>query len=135
LRAPDIWPGYDVLAQPPQPAPPQRVSVKTRTFAKSGNFVPYVEKDVFDWLAIVILPGPGCEQRRIFIVPSEVADERSYPAPQRAGRGFFVHKLIKRPEEEEPEGLGDFENNFSLAHEANAAACRKWTSATEGADR
>jgi hypothetical protein len=115
LRAPEIWPGYDVIAQPLQPAPPQRISVKTRTFAKSGNFVGYGEQDVFDWLAIVILSGPGCEQRRIFIVPREVADKRSYPAPHRAGRGFFVHKLMKRPEQE-PEGLADFENNFVLAH-------------------
>src|SRR6516164_4566917 len=68
----------------------------------------------FDWLAVVILPGPGCERRRIFIVPRETADKRSYPAPERAGRGFFVHKLVKYPEEES-EGLADFKNNFSLA--------------------
>ena len=93
--------------------------MKTRTFARSGNFVGYGEKDVFDWLAIVILPGPGCEQRRIFIVSRKVADKRSYIATYRAG-GFFVHKLIKSPEQE-PEGLADFENNFSL--EANAGTC------------
>jgi hypothetical protein len=117
LRAPEIWPGYDVIAQPPLPAPSQRISVKTRTYARSGNFVGYGESDVFDWLAIVILPGPGCEQRRLFIVPREVADKRSYAAAYRAGRGFFVHKLIKHPEHE-PEGLGDFENNFNLARVA-----------------
>jgi hypothetical protein len=114
LRVPDIWPGYDVIAQPPQPTVPQRIQVKTRTFAKSANFVPYADKDEFDWLAIVILPDPGCEQRRIFIVPRETANARSYPAPQRSGRGFFVHKLIKPPEQE-AQGLADFENNFSLA--------------------
>jgi hypothetical protein len=114
LRVPEIWPGYDVIAQPPQPADPQRISVKTRTFAKSGNFVGYSETDPFEWLAIVILPGPGCEQRRIFVVPRDVANKRSYAAPHRGGRGFFVHKLIKRPDEER-EGLADFENNFVLS--------------------
>lgn len=94
---PDIWPGYDIIAQPPHPAAPQRISVKTRIFAKSGNFVAYSETDPFDWIAIVILPGPGCEQRRIFVVPRNVADARSYQAPHRNGRGFFVHKLIKSP--------------------------------------
>jgi hypothetical protein len=113
FSAPEIWPGYDVIAQPPQPSLPQRISVKTRTFAKSGNFVGYSKKDVFDWLAVVILPGTGCPQRRIFIVPRQVADKRSYAAPHRGGRGFFVHKLIKGPEQER-EGLADFENNFKL---------------------
>jgi hypothetical protein len=114
LRVPDIWPGYDVIAQPPRPAAPQRISVKTRTFAKSGNFVGYNETDPFDWLAIVILPGPGCERRRIFVVPREIANKRSYSAAYRNGRGFFVHKLIKSPEQE-AEGLADFENNFALS--------------------
>jgi hypothetical protein len=72
------------------------------------------ETDPFDWLAIVILPGPGCDKRRIFIVPRKVADARSYWAAYRKGRGFFVHKLIKSPEQE-AEGLADFENNFTLA--------------------
>jgi hypothetical protein len=115
LRVPDIWPAYDVIAQPPQPAKPQRISVKTRTYAKSGNFVGYKESDVFDWLAVMILPGPGCDRRRIFVVPRDIADKRSYPAPQRAaGRGFWVHKLVKHSTDES-EGLADFENNFSLA--------------------
>jgi hypothetical protein len=63
----------------------------------------------------VILPGPGCERRRIFVVPREIADKRSHPAPYRAGRGFYVHKLIQGPEQE-AEGLADFENNFSLSY-------------------
>lgn len=116
LRTPNFWPDYDVTAQQPEASTLQRISVKTRTFAKSGNFVGYGNEDVFDWLAIVILPGPGCEQRRIFIVPREIANKRSYRADPRDGRGFFVHKLIKRPEQED-EGLADFENNFSLAYQ------------------
>ncbi|HLF58867.1 MAG TPA: hypothetical protein VI732_04480 [Alphaproteobacteria bacterium] len=113
MRVPDSWPGYDVIAQPPPPSRPQRISVKARTFAKSGNFVGYAVTDVFEWLAIVILSGPGDDRRRIFLVPREVADKRSHLARFRKGRGFFVHKLIKRPEEE-PEGLADYENNFCL---------------------
>jgi hypothetical protein len=114
LRAPEIWPGYDVIAQPPQPAAPQRISVKTRTFAQKNQFVGYSNDDVFDWLAIVILPGPGCPGRRYFVVPREVADQRSHAAEFRVGRGFMVHKLVKRPDEDR-EGLADFEGNFSLA--------------------
>jgi len=113
LRVPDFWPDYDVIAQRPQLTAPERISVKTRTFAKSGNFIGYAEKALFDWLAIVILPGPGCERRRLFIVPRHIADARSYAALQRAGRGFFVHKLVNPPEQN-PQGLADFENNFCL---------------------
>ncbi len=117
---PSNWPHYDVVAQPPGNEL-QRVSVKTRTFAKSGNFVGYNNSDQFDWLAIVILPGEGCETRRIFIVPREIAEKRSYVADPRNGRGFFVHKLIAAPEDWEGKpvpaggwGLADYENNFRL---------------------
>ena len=117
---PSNWPGYDVVAQPPGRAL-QRISVKTRTFARSGNFVGYSNDDKFDWLAIVILPAEGCETRRIFIVPYNIAQERSYLAEPRNGRGFFVHKLIAPPpislEEPVPSGgcgLADCENNFTL---------------------
>src|SRR6267154_1358058 len=51
---PSNWPSYDIVAQPPG-GELQRISVKTRTFAKSGNFVGYNDDDQFDWLAIVIL--------------------------------------------------------------------------------
>jgi hypothetical protein len=80
------------------------ISVKTRIFAKSGAFVGYDDSDVFDWLAIVILPGSGFTTRRIFIVPRKIADERSYTvnrtwrrSGRQAGRGFFVGKLIAAP--------------------------------------
>lgn len=93
---PSNWPAYDIVAQQPG-GELQRISVKTRTFAKSGNFVGYNDDDQFDWLAIVILPAEGCDQRRIFLVPYNVAQKRSYRAEQRQGRGFFVHKLIGWP--------------------------------------
>jgi hypothetical protein len=118
---PSNWPAYDIVAQPPG-GELQRISVKTRTFAKSGNFVGYNDDDQFDWLAIVILPAEGVEGRRIFIIPYDVALKRSYPAEQREGRGFFVHKLIGWPPSPIPDlaptggcGLADYEDNFGLS--------------------
>jgi hypothetical protein len=121
---PTNWPGYDVIAQPHNGAP-QRISVKTRTFAKSGNFIGYDNDDNFDWLAIVILPGAGLDRRRIFVVPYHAAQSRSYIAQPRDGRGFFVHKLIFMPPATIPDGpppaggwgLGDYEDNFTLRME------------------
>jgi hypothetical protein len=122
LWLPDFWPGYDVVAQPANILP-QRISVKTRTFAKSGAFVGYDDSDVFDWLAIVVLPGPGFASRRIFIVPRKIADERSYsvnrtwrPPGRQVGPGFFIGKLIAAPTLG-GQGLADYENNFSLAYD------------------
>lgn len=116
---PSDWPHYDVVAQTDKGL--QRISVKARTFARSGNFVGYNDDDKFDWLAIVVLPGKGHERRRIFIVPYEVAQKRSYEAKYRRGRGFFVHKLIDWPSSPIPDpapaggcGLADFEDNFLL---------------------
>lgn len=119
---PSNWPGYDVVAEPPGKKL-QRISVKTRSYAKSGNFVGYSNEDEFDWLAIVILPGPGLDQRRIFIIPRSVAEKRSYLAERRDGRGFFVHKLIALPPKPFPRGasvpaggwgIGEYENNYAL---------------------
>ncbi|HWX16486.1 MAG TPA: hypothetical protein VNY07_07860 [Chthoniobacterales bacterium] len=120
---PSNWPSYDIVAQPPG-RELQKVSVKTRTFAKSGNFVGYNDDDEFDWLAIVILPSGELTQRRIFVIPHDVAKQRSYIAEQREGRGFFVHKLIGWPPSAIPDpapsggcGLADYEDNFSLSLE------------------
>jgi hypothetical protein len=86
LKVPDNWPHYDIIAQPPHhwyepgpPGSPQKISVKTPTFTRSGNFVPYNSTDEFDWLAIVILPNKehNFDQRQIFIVPGEVANARA----------------------------------------------------------
>jgi hypothetical protein len=118
---PGNWPGYDVVAEDPVRGP-QRISVKTRTFAPSGNFVGFGNDDKFDWLAIVILPDNGRVTRRIFIVPNNIVQERSYLAKPRNGRGFFVHKLIAMPPSPLPKsiqkggwGLADYENNFDLS--------------------
>src|SRR4051812_600070 len=95
LKVPDGWPGYDVIAQPLDVAP-QRISVKSRTFKRGAAFVTYSALDLFDWLAIVLLPGDGFPTRRLFLVPRAIADEaaRTYSAeigerpgvPDRRGR-------------------------------------------------
>jgi len=131
LMVPDNWPSYDVIAQPPPEwqghnqgefAAPQRISVKTRTWAQSGNFVGYREVDAFDWLAMVILPKNPEQHRRIFIVPRRVADCRSYAAEHRKGRGFFVNRLMQLPPPHMTKppptggyGVADYEDNFSLS--------------------
>jgi hypothetical protein len=99
---PANWPGYDVVAQPPNAAP-QRVSVKSRDRTTYFDFDP----DTFDWLAIVILTQA---QRRFFIVPRDVAVAHSYlrDFPSRKGgpRGLHVRTVLKE--------LSVYENNFEL---------------------
>ena len=118
--APSGWRSYDVVAQCPKRGL-QRISVKTRSFA-SGNFVAYSEKEVFDWLAIVILPRSANATRRIFIVPRAVANRRSYESPQWKDRGFHVYQLIRwptfpltDPRSRGEGGLADYQNNFNLS--------------------
>jgi|SRR5579864_2574039 len=122
LKAPDFWPGCDVIAQP-KGRRPQRISVKTRTYGRTHQFVGYNDIDEFDWLAVVVLPGPGCNRRRFFIVPRRVADERGSVKNRRwrkdprrhLGRHFFIHRLVKLPTRDNPSGLQDYEDNFGLS--------------------
>lgn len=80
MKMPDNWPCYDVIARPRGGGPPQRISVKARTFKRGGDtFADYWGKDQFDWLAIVLLPGGDQLTRRTFIVPRSVADARTPP--------------------------------------------------------
>jgi len=110
LKMPDNWPCYDVIAQPKDGGPPQRISVKARTFKRGGDtFVDYWGKDQFDWLAIVLLPGADQIMRRAFIVPRSVADART---PVRK---------TKEPDDRYwrldaiADVLGEFEDNYSLS--------------------
>lgn len=75
LKVPDNWPHYDVIAQP-LGQPPQRISVKSRTFKRGAAFVSYNSYDLFDWLAIVILK-PETRERFIYIIPRALADENA----------------------------------------------------------
>jgi hypothetical protein len=115
---PSGWRSYDVVAQCPKRGL-QRISVKTRRYA-NGNFVAYSNSEVFDWLAIVILPRSANATRRIFIVPRDVANIRSYESPQWNGRGFLVHEIIRWPAFSLPDPrsdgrLADYEDNFNLS--------------------
>ncbi len=66
FMAPRDWPEYDVIVEPADRAHPERMSVKSSTFA-STNYIKWDNPDRFDWLAIVVLPAPGGDRRRIFI--------------------------------------------------------------------
>lgn len=78
LKVPDNWPGYDVIAQPVG-IDPQHISVKARTFKKGAAYVGYYTYDVFDWLAIVLLPSALLSERAIYIVPRDVAEPLARP--------------------------------------------------------
>ena len=98
------------------------LAAKARVNIAAPIFVGYGDNDTFDWLAIVILPGKGCDTRRIFVVSRKLAPQPSYVAKYRNGRGFFVHKLVDAPPSPLPKrlptsglSLADYENNFRLA--------------------
>ena len=112
LKMPDNWPCYDVIAQPKDGGPPQRISVKSRTFKRGGGtFVVYDSRDQFDWLAIVLLPGNGEPDRRIYLVPRNIADARARrdnPDSKTAHERYWRQDQVS-------EVLAEFQNNFSLS--------------------
>jgi hypothetical protein len=119
LKVPDNWPSYDVIAQPRDGRPPQRVSVKSRTFKTGGEtFVVYNVNDEFDWLAVVLLPGGGVTQRRIFIIPRVLADEKARknnPTAKNADERYWRQDKV-------PTIFTAFENNFCLSLVGNQPA-------------
>jgi hypothetical protein len=119
VKMPDNWPCYDVIAQPKGGGPPQRISVKSRTFKKGPNtYVVYDSRDQFDWLAIVLLPGDGELNRRIFIVPRSLADakaRRDSPTAQTAHERYWR-------QDEVAEVFPQFENNYRLSPMATNVA-------------
>jgi hypothetical protein len=110
LKVPDNWPGYDVIAQPPN-GEQQAISVKSRTFKRGGGtYVEYRAQDVFQWLAIVLLPGGDEPRRRIFIIPRSLADDtarRDSPTAKTADLRYWRQDFI-------PERFAAYENNFTL---------------------
>jgi AcrR family transcriptional regulator len=70
MKAPDYWPGYNVVAQPPG-RDPQRVLVKSGTLIRGAVSILYSTLDVFDWLALVVFAG---ESRRSFVVPRSAVE-------------------------------------------------------------
>ena len=109
MKVPDSWPGYDVVAQPPNKEP-QCISVKSRTFKRGPAFVAYSKNDVFDWIAIVLLNCDGVKSRRFFLIPREAADKnarRNQPTAKNADERYWRI-------DEVPTIFARFENNFSL---------------------
>ena len=92
LKMPDTWPCYDVIAQPIGGGPPQRVSVKSRTYK-----------------AVVLLPGGAQTKRRVFIVPKEVADKKAFrPKSKYAWDMYWTLDKVAAK-------LGQYEDNFQLS--------------------
>ena len=108
MKAPDYWPGYDVIVQPPRGAI-QRISMKPRTFEKKSPTVDYSVKDAFDWLAVVILHVSE-KNRRMFLIPKKVADDRFQ---QNQATSKVAHMRYKRLRKFEKE-FSCYENNFRL---------------------
>lgn len=116
LKAPDNWPHYDVIAQPFDRAA-QRISVKSRTFARGAAYVEYKDHDLFDWLAIVILANGEPHDRLIYLIPKGEADRRARrdkPTSKTANLRYFRIDEVDRL-------FGEFRDNYSLA-EAVASA-------------
>lgn len=117
LKVPDNWPGYDVIAQP-EGQNPQRISVKSRTYKRGGSaYVDFKESDDFDWLAIVILPTDEHPNRKIYLVPRDLADSKARRDSPTSETAFVRYYRI-----DEVERLfGEFESNFGLRRERECA--------------
>ena len=111
-KMPDGWPIYDLIAQPTE-GPPQRISVKTRTYRSQGSaFAHYFDSHEFEWFAIVLLPGDGLEEREIYLIPRGWADENAprkdrKTKRQEAGRYWRLWELSTQ--------CCQFRSNFKLA--------------------
>jgi hypothetical protein len=109
LRVPDLWPSYYVIVQP-SGRQPQRISVKSRAFKPGPAYVSYDEADIFDWLAIVILPGNTETRRRLFSIPRTLADakaRRDKPMSKTANERYWRIDEVSKT-------FAKFEDNFSL---------------------
>jgi hypothetical protein len=111
LKVPDNWPGYDVIAQPTEGTEPLRISVKSRTFKKGGDaFFVYSVADVFDWLAMVILPAAPGQRRRVFLIPRKLADTEARKDKPTSKTAHIRYWRI----DEVAEKFCKFESNFRL---------------------
>jgi hypothetical protein len=109
LKVPDNWPGYDVIAQP-WDRPAQRISVKARTYKRGAAYVGYNDFDLFDWLAIVLLPAGEFTERAIYVIPRNVAEglaRRDKPTSKTAAERYFRVDQV-------PDLFEDWRSNFRL---------------------
>ena len=116
LKAPDNWPHYDVIAQPIG-QPPQRISVKARTYKRGAAFVEYNAVDAFDWLAIVLLEAAAPATRSTYLVPRVYADRfarQDKPTSKTAGLRYFRIDEIERL-------FAAYRGNFELLNPAAAS--------------
>ncbi|WP_137179442.1 hypothetical protein [Roseomonas sp. AR75] len=111
IKVADNWPDYDVIAQPLGLAP-QRVSVKSRTFTRGASFIEYDTRNHFEWLALVLLQCEGASERRIFVIPRQVAESRA----RRNGPTTKSHQMRYWRVDEVATRFMEFENNFALRH-------------------
>ncbi len=117
VKMPDNWPSYDVIAEPKGAEHPQRISVKSRTFKRGGDgSVEYHINDKFDWLAVVILPGGGKDERQIFIFPKTISNDRFHQPKLEAK--YHNYKSCRLDKMEEI--LLEFKDNFVLSPTGNA---------------
>ncbi len=113
LKVPNNCVGYDVIAHRPGHSELQRISVKPCMLRQGPADIGNCLTDSFDWLALVILPGESETQRRMFLIPRDVAVEK-------ARRN---NPTLKSPNEggwsvgEAANIFTLFENNFLLLHE------------------
>ncbi len=103
LRVPDLWPDYDVIAQPPDRGL-QRVSVKSRTPGRRHSALGF-DPDTCDWLAVVLFEKGN---RRIFVLPKDVAEAHSTWPPKAKKRRSCALRFSRLRE------LSRYEDNFKL---------------------
>jgi hypothetical protein len=104
LRVPDLWPDYDVIAQPPDDGP-QRISVKSRTPGRNHRAVGF-DPDTWDWLAVVLFEKGT---RRIFVLPKDIAEAHSTMPPKARKRRSCALRFSRLRRE-----LSRYEDNCGL---------------------
>jgi hypothetical protein len=107
LRVPDLWPDYDVIAQPPD-REPQRISVKSRTPGRNHRAVGF-DPDTCDWLAVVLFDKGT---RRIFVLPKDIAEAHSTRPPKAKKRRPCALRFSRLRRE-----LSRYEDNFALGRD------------------
>jgi len=108
-KAPDLWPDYDIFAQPFEGAP-LKISVKSRTLGKA-HYVAF-DPDRCDWLAVVLLEtaARGKECRHIYLIPSNIALEESHELKKPKRKSARCRLTISRVRKI----LAKYKDNFVL---------------------
>jgi hypothetical protein len=114
----DNWPGYDLIAQPVDGRPPQRISVKgTRTIDRTDAFITYMEDSAaFDWLAIVFV---SAEDETIYLVPKASFDAVARKSYQKKGMQAGRTQVYVTTRDV-PRLFGGFKSNWLLVEDASA---------------